>query len=75
MTWSDREWDWSEVSWGDTLCAARCMRPAQLLLDGLPYCIPCADRSIERLAAISILPRLRSELPPLGPHVDADGAT
>lgn len=65
-----REWLASDVAWGDTLCATKCCTPAQLLLDGLPYCIACADLAIARLIAIAILPELREQLPPLGPDND-----
>lgn len=58
-----REWAYDEVAWGETDCACGCMKPAQLLYDGVPLTIECADLLLERQQAIAIAPRLREQLP------------
>lgn len=58
--------DYDDVRWGDQLCELdRCMRPAEVLLNGVPTTIECADRAIERLEAVSVYPRMRELLPGL----------
>lgn len=50
------------TDWGLTLCSLKCGKPAECLLDGLPYCLRCADVEIERWAAVSLRPELRFAL-------------
>lgn len=58
--------DYDDVTWGDQLClASNCMRVADVLLDGVPCCIPCADDVIERWIAVTMLPAIAQSLPPL----------
>ena len=54
-----------EIEWGYALCAYKCMRPADVLLDGLPLCIPCADATVDRANALGEQPSLRQILHPL----------
>ncbi len=64
-----RKWIYlySEVAWGIDGClgADNCMNRAECLFDGQPLCIDCADLLLERTVAITEVPRLRNELPPL----------
>ncbi len=48
----------------DVLCAGRCGRTWELVLDGYPYCLDCADRIADRRAAVEINPALAAKLPP-----------
>jgi hypothetical protein len=50
----------------DAICIMRCARLAELLVDGEPYCIDCADEWLDRMQAIEIYPALRESLPQLG---------
>lgn len=54
--------------WGDDppLCSTRCMRLSFLTVDGVPYCIECADAWLDRIAAIELRPAIRELLPALG---------
>lgn len=54
---------YDEVHWGDTLCACGCCYPAQLLYDGLPMTIDCADRLLDRQLAFEIAPEKAHLLP------------
>lgn len=56
--------DWTPQT--TPLCSRRCMRQAELLVDGEPYCITCADEWVERVEAVEISPRIHGLLPPLG---------
>lgn len=62
---SEPSWSHAAVSWGETLCAARCGRTAELLLDGQPYCADDAERLIERQQLLAAYPDLRAHLPPV----------
>lgn len=59
-------WDYDEVDWTSQRCY-RCLfaNVVELLVDGEPLCIGCADELVERVAAISIYPAMRETLPPL----------
>jgi hypothetical protein len=59
-------WDYDEVMWGEQPCHY-CFgrRMVELLLDGTPVCVPCADLIFDRIVAVSMLPRMRELLPPL----------
>ena len=47
-------------------CSNRfCMKEAECTEDDVPYCIACADLSLERFVLVSIHPGLRDQLPPL----------
>lgn len=48
---------YGEVSWGWTLCATRCGKPADGLLDDLPLCFDCIVVHCERIGAIEIAGR------------------
>ncbi len=55
---------YDDVVWGISECQRRpCSAAAELLYDGLPLCIACADRLLERQLAIAIEPRVRDLLP------------
>lgn len=56
-----------EVRWGVAFCtgAESCARYAELLYDGQPLCIDCADLLLQRHVAISENPALLTSLPPL----------
>lgn len=41
------------------------MAIAECSLDGMPLCIDCADELIDRQAAISLMPEMRTLLPGL----------
>jgi len=61
-----RHWEYSEVHWGVTGCSAPfCAEPAELLLDGDPLCIACADKVIERVEIVARYPGAREWLPDL----------
>jgi len=57
-----RPWAAADVAWGDTLCdAPSCITPAQGLWEydeerdeGVPVCIPHADRLLERVMAMEV---------------------
>jgi len=57
-----RTWLYSDVAWGSTLCEARCGRPADGLLDGVPLCPDCAEQLMQRELAVEMLPALREQL-------------
>lgn len=62
--WTGREWDVDDVRWGVTGCSApNCEESAELLWDGEPFCIDCADLLLERLAALEFNPRANEFLP------------
>lgn len=48
---------YGQVSWGDTLCATRCGKPAEGLLDDLPLCLDCVSVHLERIGAIELAGR------------------
>jgi hypothetical protein len=35
--------------WRDGLCSTRCMRPAVLLCDSVPFCLDCLEAWFQRL--------------------------
>lgn len=53
--------------WGDDppLCSTRCMKAAALTVDGVPYCLDCAEAWFDRLQAIELRPELAELLPAL----------
>lgn len=54
------------VDWGLTGCTRRhCVELAEVLLDGWPYCIACADEEVDRWVAFSLNPELVASLPGL----------
>ena len=60
------------LTWEDMLarpymgCSLRdCEARAECLLDGVAYCLDCAELVIERLEAVALYPGLRSQLPEL----------
>ena len=60
----EQRWRFEQVAWGETECGRRgCSEPAELLLDGLPRCLDCADEEVERLEAVSLRPDFRELLP------------
>lgn len=55
-----------QVKWGITGCSLpECPRDAELLWDGYCYCLECADRLLERIAACEMSPGLQELLTPL----------
>lgn len=65
--WSQSPWSYDQVTWGVTPCHGHCgMKPAELLDDGIPRCIDCADELLEWRQAVEEDPRLRDALPAPG---------
>lgn len=64
---------YDDVRWGIEPCTGHeeCTHMADLLYDGQPLCIECADLLLHRQNAIGRLPQLREQLPPLweGPFI------
>lgn len=57
---------WEDLLERDYGCAMpHCLRFANCLFDGVPYCLGCADLVLERLMLVSMVPRLRGLLPAL----------
>lgn len=50
-------YSYGEVSWGETLCATRCGKTADGLLDDLPLCMDCLTVHLERIGAVEIAGR------------------
>lgn len=59
--------EWSEVKWGIQPCTGRrtCYEMADLLFDGQPLCVDCADVYLQRIIAIGMNQTLRTLLPDL----------
>lgn len=54
------------VVWGSTLCSRRqCTEDAEVLLDGWPLCIDCAEAELDRWVAFSLNPELARMMPSL----------
>lgn len=55
-----------EVDWGLTGCTARhCVELAEVLLDGWPFCLDCADTEVDRWVAWSLNPEAVELMPSL----------
>lgn len=63
----DELYEYHEVRWGITPCRGQwvCQQMADLLFDGQPLCIDCADILWQRIHAIGLNPELRNQLPDL----------
>lgn len=57
--------NYGEVTWGLTLCDDCRIHSAEGLYEGEPVCLDCADRRLERYAAITMNAAMRELLPPL----------
>ncbi len=62
-----RLFEYHDVRWGVQFCTGRvlCYSLAELLYEGQPLCIDCADILLQRHVAISEAPQLLMMLPDL----------
>lgn len=57
-------WRYEQVAWGMTEChRRRCSNAAELLYDGLPLCVDCADDLLERVHVLAVNPELAATMP------------